>query len=88
MTSEARPEKRSAGGCLLRLAVVVVVLAAMGATAAMLLRGPLRADPDVNPALDPVRRTVLKLYLSEHAEELAGPAGSGAAPVVVAITAG
>jgi UPF0755 protein len=88
MTSEARPEKRSAGGCLLRLAVVVVVLAAMGATAAMLLRGPLRADPDVNPALDPVRRTVLKLYLSEHAEELAGPAGSGAAPVIFAITPG
>ncbi len=88
MTSEARPEKRSAGGCLLRLAVVVVVLAAMGAAAAVLLRGPLSADPDVNPALDPVRRTYLKLYLSEYAEELAGPAGSGAAPVIFAITPG
>ncbi len=88
MTSEARPEKRSAGGCLLRLAVVVVVLAAMGAAATILLRGPLRADANADPALDPVRRTVLKLYLSEHAEEMAGPAGSGVTPVIFTITPG
>ncbi len=87
MTSEARPEKRS-GGCLLRLAVAVVVLVAVGATAVVLLRGPLSADADVNPALDPIRRTYLKLYLSEHAEALAGPAGRGTTPVVFTVAPG
>lgn len=88
MTAEARPKRRPAGGCLLRLAVAGVVVAAMVAAAAVLLRGPLSGDPGVNPALDPVRRSYLQLYLSQHAAELEAPAGSGTAPVTVTIAPG
>ena len=90
MTSETRREpRRSTGGCILWLVVALVIVAALAAAGLVLWRGLARsADPDVNPALSPVRRAYLELYLSQHAAELAGPAGSGAEPVVFTIAPG
>ena len=90
MTSEARRERRrSSAGCLTWLLVVLVVLAALVAAGLVLWRGLARsADPDVNPALSPVRRAYLELYLSQRAAELDGPAGSGAGPVDFTIAPG
>lgn len=90
MTSEARGrERRSAGGCLLWLLVALVVAAALTAAGMVLWRGLSRsADPDVNPALSPVRRAYLELYLAQHAAELEGPAGNSASPVDFTITPG
>ena len=90
MTSEMRAERRrSSGGCLLGLLAGLVIVAALAAAGMVLWRGlSRRADPDVNPALSPVRRAYLELYLSQHAAELAGPAGSGASPVDFTIAPG
>lgn len=89
MTREARAGRRSSAGCLLWLLVALVVLAALTAAGLVLWRGLAgRADPDVNPALSPVRRAYLELYLSQQADALAGPAGSGASPVAFTIAAG
>ena len=90
MTSEARPgRRRSSAGCLLALLVALVVLAALLAAGLVLWRGLSRsADAGVNPALSPVRRAYLELYLSRRAAQLAGPAGSGAAPVDFTIAPG
>lgn len=90
MTSEARPgRRRSSAGCLLALLVALVVLAALLAAGLVLWRGLSRsADADVNPALSPVRRAYLELYLSQRTAQLAGPAGSGAAPVDFTIAPG
>jgi len=90
MTSETRGERRrSAGGCVLWLVVALVVAAALLAAGLVLWRGLSRsAGADVNPALNPVRRAYLELYLSQHADELAGPAGRGASPVAFTIAPG
>lgn len=90
MTSDARAERRrSSAGCLLWLLAVLVVLAALAAAGLVLWRGLARsADPDVNPTLSPVRRAYLELYLSQHAAELAGPAGGGASPVAFTVAPG
>lgn len=90
MTAEPRPaRRRSAAGCLLGLVVVGVIVVALGAAGLVLYRGWQRsADPDVNPALDPVRRAYLELYLSQHAAELESPAGSGAEEVAFTIAPG
>jgi UPF0755 protein len=89
MTSDARRQRWSAGGCVLWLVVGLVVAAALVAAGLVLWRGLARsADPDVNPALSPVRRAYLELYLSQHADALAGPAGSGAEPVIFTIAPG
>ncbi len=88
MTSEARAEGRSAGGCVLRLLVAVVALAALGAAAAVLLGVLPGDDPAANPALSPVRRAYLEYYLSQHEADLAAPAGSGAEPVAFTISPG
>ena len=90
MTSEVQAQRRrSSAGCLTWLLVVLVVLAALVAAGLVLWRGLARsADPDVNPALSPVRRAYLELYLSQRAAELDGPAGSGAGPVDFTIAPG
>ena len=90
MTSETRTgQRRSVGGCFLWLIVALVIVAALAAAGLVLWRGLSRsADPDVNPALSPVRRAYLELYLSQHAAELAGPAGGGASPVAFTIAPG
>jgi UPF0755 protein len=69
--------------------VALVIVAALAAAGLLLWRGvSLSADPDVNPALSPVRRAYLELYLSQHAAELEQPAGSGASPVAFTIAPG
>ena len=90
MTSETRREpRRSTGGCILWLVVALVIVAALAAAGLVLWRGLARsADPDVNPALSPIRRAYLELYLSQHAAELAQPAGSGTSPVAFTIAPG
>ena len=90
MTSETHGRRRrSSAGCLLGLLVALVVLAALLAAGLVLWRGLSRsADTDVNPALSPVRRAYLELYLSQRAAELDGPAGSGVAPVDFTIAPG
>ena len=90
MTSETRREpRRSTGGCILWLVVALVIVAALAAAGLVLWRGLARsADPDVNPALSPIRRAYLELYLSQHAVELAQPAGSGTSPVAFTIAPG
>ena len=90
MTSEARGgRRRSSAGCLLALLVALVVLAALVAAGLVLWRGLAgRAGADVNPALSPVRRAYLELYLSQRAAELQGPAGRGTAPVEFTIAPG
>ena len=90
MTSEARGgRRRSSAGCLLALLVALVVLAALVAAGLVLWGGLSRsAGADVNPALSPVRRAYLELYLSQRAADLEGPAGSGAAPVEFTIAPG
>ena len=90
MTSETRGERRrSAGGCVLWLVVALVVAAALLAAGLVLWRGLSRsAGADVNPALSPVRRAYLELYLSQRAAELDGPAGSGVGLVAFTIAPG
>lgn len=90
MTSEPRGRRRrSSAGCLLGLLVALVVLAALLAAGLVLWRGLSHsADAGVNPALSPVRRAYLELYLSQRADALEGPAGSGAAPVDFTIAPG
>ncbi len=90
MTSEPRGRRRrSSAGCLLGLLVALVVLAALLAAGLVLWRGLSRsADAGVNPALSPVRRAYLELYLSQRAAELDGPAGSGVGPVAFTIAPG
>jgi UPF0755 protein len=71
------------------LVVALVIVAALAAAGLVLWRGLARsADPDVNPALSPIRRAYLELYLSQHAAELAQPAGSGTSPVAFTIAPG
>lgn len=90
MTNEARgQQRRSSAGCLLALLVALVILAVLVAAGLVLWRGLSRsADTDVNPALSPVRRAYLELYLSQRAADLEGPSGSGAAPVDFTIAPG
>jgi len=89
MGAEPRRAGVSAGGCLGRLLLAAVVLVALAAAALVLWRAlPRGVDPDVNPDLDLVRRTYLEFYLSQRADQLAGPAGSGAGPVTFAIAPG
>lgn len=90
MTSEPRGRRRrSSAGCLLGLLVALVVLAALLAAGLVLWRGLSRsADAGVNPALSPVRRAYLELYLSQRAAELDGPAGSGVGLVAFTIAPG
>ena len=90
MTSEPRGRRRrSSAGCLLGLLVALVVLAALLAAGLVLWRGLSHsADAGVNPALSPVRRAYLELYLSQRAAELDGPAGSGVGLVAFTIAPG
>lgn len=90
MTSEPRGRRRrSSAGCLLGLLVALVVLAALLAAGLVLWRGLSRsAGADVNPALSPVRRAYLELYLSQRADALEGPAGSGVGLVAFTIAPG
>ena len=90
MGSEAQSEKGlSAFGCVFRILVVGVVLAALGAAGLVFYRGWLAGgNPAVNPALDPVRRGYLQVYLAQHEAELAAPAGSATAPVEFTIARG
>ncbi len=90
MTSETAEERGlSAAGCVWRVLIVGVVLAALGAAAVVFYRAWLAgADETANPALDPVRRLYLEAYLAQHAAELEGPAGSGAGPVPFTIASG
>ena len=78
-------------GCILRLLLAAVILAAAGAGGWLFYRTWLGEGLDrsaVNPALSQTQRLYLEYYLTEHAPELAQPAGSGVEPQSFTISPG
>lgn len=78
-------------GCLLRLAVVSVILAAIGVSSVVFYRtwlGEGLDRPQSNPNLSQSQRLYLEYYLSSHAAELTQPAGVGAEPAGFTISPG
>lgn len=91
MTAEPTSERLSATGCLVRLMVVAILFAAIGAAGMVLYRIWLGEGLDraaVNPNLSQTQRLYLEYYLSEHALELSQPAGVGTLPVSFTISSG
>lgn len=91
MTNKTHDDKMSAAGCLLRLVVVAVILAALGVSSVVFYRtwlGEGLDRPQSNPNLSQSQRLYLEYYLSGHAEELAQPAGAGLEPAPFTISPG
>jgi UPF0755 protein len=86
----AAPGRVSPFGCALRVALVAVILAALGAAGTVLYRNWLAVGPDrsANPNLSQTQRLYLEYYLKQHAAELEQPAGAGAEPVPFTIAPG
>lgn len=91
MTNDTTADKLSPVGCLFRLVVVGTLLAITGIAGLVFYRTWLGEGLDrsaVNPNLSQTQRLYLEYYLSDHATELAQPAGTAAEPQTFAITSG
>lgn len=91
MTNDVAAGKMSKAGCLLRLVVIAVILTAAIASGLIFYRTWLGEGFDrtaANPNLSQAQRLYLEYYLSEHAANLAQPAGTGSEPQPFTIAPG
>lgn len=91
MTNETTSDSMSAMGCLARLAVVGVILAAVVGSSVVFYRTWLGDGLDrrvASPNLSQTQRLYLEYYLSGRADELAQPAGVGLEPQPFTISSG
>lgn len=91
MEAKSTKDRLSPAGCAARLVVVAIILLAFAAAVTILYRIWLGEGLDrsaVNPNLSQAQRLFLEYYLSEHAGELAQPAGGGLAAQPFTIISG
>lgn len=91
MTNDAVEDKLSTFGCLWRLVVVTIIVGLGAAAGWVFYRAWLGEGIDrstANPNLSQTQRLYLEYYLSEHAAELEGPAGTATSVQPFAIAPG